>query len=118
HQNKMSVEAPPSYNAQVYSNYQTAPPELTMPQPVFIGTPTIIPDDHPVQCVCPRCQQPIITRIEKQNGLLTWLIFGALRLFGCWLGCCLIPFCVDACKDTAHYCPNCSQLLGVKKQLS
>ncbi|CAF1118592.1 unnamed protein product [Rotaria sordida] len=113
----MSVAPLPPYNAQGYNNYQIAPPGLIIPQPVFIGTPAFIPSEYPVQCVCSRCQQPITTRIEKQNGLLTWLLVGGFLLFGCWFGCCLIPFCVDAGKDTAHYCPSCSQLLGVKKQI-
>ena len=68
-----------------------------MQQPVY-GVPVFIAGDYPVQCTCPHCKQTVVTRIEKQSGLLTWLLIGILLLIGCWLGCCLIPLCVDGCK--------------------
>lgn len=67
-------------------------------QPGFVGSPVFIPSEYPVQCVCPNCRNSIVTRTEKDIGLFTWLLVGGLILIGCWLGCCLIPLCVDACK--------------------
>ncbi|XP_040296555.1 lipopolysaccharide-induced tumor necrosis factor-alpha factor homolog [Bufo bufo] len=81
---------------------------------VFMGTSFT---DTPASCTCPVCRQNIVTRIEYNTGLLVWLIFGILCLLGCWLGCCLIPFCVDSCKDVDHYCPNCNHHLSKYKRL-
>ncbi|UJR17496.1 hypothetical protein I4U23_004391 [Adineta vaga] len=81
------------------------------------GTMTRVSGSIPVQCVCWNCKKQIVTRTEKKNGLVTWLGCGGLILFGCVFGCCLIPFCVDACKDTIHMCPNCNTILGEDKLL-
>ena len=74
---------------------------------------------RPVLCTCTFCGYNGPTRVELINGnllhptlvfahillgTLTWLSAGAICLFGCWLGCCLIPFAIDGCKDVEHYC--------------
>ncbi|KAK6040179.1 hypothetical protein COOONC_22315 [Cooperia oncophora] len=66
--------------------------------------------------MCPHCHQQILTKTEPKSGLLTWLLCGGMALFGCWL-CCCIPFCVDGCRDTEHYCPNCRKLLGTYRRI-
>lgn len=54
--------------------------------------------DVPVQCICPNCHQSIVTTVEHKSGWLVWLICLVLILLGFWLGCCLIPFCIDDLK--------------------
>ncbi|PAA92246.1 hypothetical protein BOX15_Mlig024054g1, partial [Macrostomum lignano] len=68
--------------------------------------------DVPVNTVCQFCNQQIITCIRFQDGLLTYLACVGICLIGCDLGCCLIPFCLDSCKDVVHTCPNCNHKLG------
>ncbi|KAM4024271.1 uncharacterized protein ACNLHF_025196 isoform 2-T2 [Anomaloglossus baeobatrachus] len=93
-------------------------------QPIAVTTP-VVPTviigatfaDTPVRCTCPVCHQSIVTRIEPKSGLMTWLIFGTLIILGCWLGCCLIPFFMDSCKDIDHYCPSCNHLMSKYKRI-
>ncbi|CAF5120070.1 unnamed protein product [Rotaria sp. Silwood1] len=98
-------------------NQQFAPPP-----PSYPGAPIVpIKGRYPVRCICNNCQQNIVTRVEKKNGLMTWASVGGICFFGapfgCFLGCCLIPLCIDDLKDTVHFCPNCSMVLGVDKML-
>ncbi|CAF0959636.1 unnamed protein product [Adineta ricciae] len=98
-------------------NAGTNPPAQGLPvaSHMLITTQSLIYGDHPIQCVCPYCHQTIATRLERRTGLVPWLVCGGILLFGGWLGCCLIPFCMDGLKDTEHYCPNCAVLLGTRR---
>jgi lipopolysaccharide-induced tumor necrosis factor-alpha factor len=40
-----------------------------------------------------------VTTTEYTPGMATYASAGVICLFGLWAGCCLIPFCVDQCKD-------------------
>ncbi|VDP78390.1 unnamed protein product [Echinostoma caproni] len=37
--------------------------------------------------------------------------------FRCFFGCCLIPFCVNTCKDVVHKCPSCGQRIGSYRRI-
>ncbi|CAF0730625.1 unnamed protein product [Adineta steineri] len=112
-----SVSVPPPYTGEKPMNYQQVLPQpVYVTQPVYVGAPLGILASHPMQCTCPHCRLQIVTRTESKIGLLTWLLCCGLLFFGLW-PCAFIPFCVDECKDTVHYCPNCSAVLGVGKKL-
>ncbi|XP_069125512.1 LITAF domain-containing protein-like [Argopecten irradians] len=68
--------------------------------------------ESPVSMSCSFCQAQIVTTTTYTTGTLAWLICGILILLGLWLGCCLIPFCLNGCKDVVHTCPNCRQQVG------
>ena len=61
---------------------------------------------------CPTCRQQIITVVRYEPGGGTWLIALIIFLFGGFLGCCLIPFCVTSMQDAVHTCPSCRALIG------
>ncbi|KAK7507193.1 hypothetical protein BaRGS_00001128 [Batillaria attramentaria] len=60
-----------------------------------------------VHTICPVCQAEIITSTRYETGSLAWIACLIICLCGCDLGCCLIPFFIDDCKDVVHSCPNC-----------
>ncbi|UJR22428.1 hypothetical protein I4U23_025488 [Adineta vaga] len=81
------------------------------------GVPLTAFAKNPVQCSCPNCHSLIITRVEQSSGLLAWLLCLFLVIFGCWLGCCLIPFCISDLQNIQHYCPNCNAFIGEYRPL-
>nr|CAH8872308.1 unnamed protein product [Trichobilharzia regenti] len=65
------------------------------------------------RCEC--CQQVTVTRTTYQIGALTWLMAALIFICGGVLGCFLIPFFVDCCKDVKHVCPFCGTEIGLVK---
>ena len=61
---------------------------------------------------CNQCKQVVTTVVSLDNGTTVFAAAGATCLFGCWLGCCLIPFFIEDLKDAKHFCPNCNNYLG------
>ncbi|CAF1435841.1 unnamed protein product [Rotaria sordida] len=108
----MSSAPPPPYSVQ--DPYQQQLPKMS--QPVYISTPVIIRGEYPTQCTCPQCGNQIVTRTQKKAGALTWIICLVLFFVFLWF-LCWIPFCIDSCQDTQHYCPSCGALLGIHKPL-
>merc|ERR1711931_540158 len=95
------------------------PPAYPQPVPVVqvVQAQPVLSFD-PSMVTCPFCQQNVQTQVNYETGLLTYLAAGGLLLFGCWLGCCLIPCCINDCKDAQHTCPSCHKIIGIKKRIS
>jgi len=72
---------------------------------------------YPVSTTCPHCRANVVTSVSFSDGLLVWLVAGGLCIIGLWLGCCLIPFCINDLKDVTHSCPNCHAVIGHFKRM-
>ncbi|KAA0183480.1 hypothetical protein FBUS_04909 [Fasciolopsis buskii] len=68
--------------------------------------------DSPVYMNCPACHRPVITRVRHLSGLLTHLMCGLFCIFGCFPGCCLLPYFIPALKDVEHVCPVCGVVIA------
>lgn len=71
----------------------------------------------PVTTLCPHCQQPIITRISHDIGLMNTLACLFCFIAGCNLGCCLFPCMLDNLKDVTHTCPYCKAYICTYRRL-
>ncbi|CAG9800593.1 LITAF domain-containing protein [Chironomus tepperi] len=107
-------QAPPSYFQAVNGVNAAAP--LTPQQPILTAqhiVTTIVPlGPHSTHTVCPSCGSEINTKTTTQPGLMAYISGFIIALCGCWLGCCLIPCCIDECMDVHHKCPACGTYLG------
>jgi len=137
-------EVPPPYQAAPAPQYQQAPPPVApqyqppsaapqyqqapppIAQPVTYSTTVTVTEplighahwgEIPQRHHCQFCGKDIVTDVQYEPGTLTWLVAGGLILLGCWLGCCLIPFCVDGAKDVIHVCPHCHNVCGKKSRI-
>ncbi|XP_047388742.1 lITAF domain-containing protein isoform X1 [Sciurus carolinensis] len=77
---------------------------------MYTATPRIS-SSLPMRTLCPYCGNYIVTVTTAVPGLLTWLLCSGLLVFGCFLGCCLVPFFVKSLMDVSHSCPVCKHEL-------
>jgi len=106
------MQQPPPYDSSSYE-----PSQPSQPSQPLLYTSSIVWTEYPQQYVCPYCHYYGFTETSKKIGAATWLTFSGCLLFGCWFGCCLIPFCLDDLKDTIHRCANCHRMVGYKTSI-
>lgn len=92
--------------------------------------------ENPQRVVCPYCGEHIVTSTKPVVGKyvpeapwsgfahddryacrMTWLSSAGLCIFGCFCGCCLIPFFSKTMRDVEHSCPRCSNRLGIFRRM-
>ncbi|XP_045689695.1 lITAF domain-containing protein [Phyllostomus hastatus] len=83
---------------------------LLAPQAMLSGVPRMA-SVMPMQYPCPYCGNYILTVTTPAPGVLTWMLCTGLFVFGCFLGCCLLPFCMESFMDVKHTCPVCRHVL-------
>ncbi|EEB11748.1 lipopolysaccharide-induced transcription factor regulating tumor necrosis factor alpha, putative [Pediculus humanus corporis] len=66
---------------------------------------------HSQPAYCPRCGILVLTTTHAHESVATHVAALALCLFGCW-PCCILPYCMNVCKNTYHYCSVCQLYLG------
>ena len=74
--------------------------------------PRIVFGPNPQVCVCPHCKKEMKTKTSRYPSVMCWVVFFLLIIFGCWLGCCLIPFCIPAFYAATHRCSHCGKVIG------
>ncbi|KAG8227659.1 hypothetical protein J437_LFUL007855 [Ladona fulva] len=99
---------PPSYDAAT-----AASPPATQ-APIYQG-PGAALGPTPVNMVCPSCHANITSKLSPVNSTKTHMIALVMCLCGLW-PCCLIPYCVDTCRNSNHNCPVCNAYLGQYKR--
>ncbi|XP_006822299.1 LITAF domain-containing protein-like [Saccoglossus kowalevskii] len=100
---------------QIQQPYQGSP-GFTSP-PVYVVQAATVYGEFPVAAHCHACNTDVMTVTTFNAGTLTWLSSGIICLVGGWVLCCLIPFCINACKDVVHFCPNCHAVIGKYNRL-
>ncbi|KAA0192487.1 Lipopolysaccharide-induced tumor necrosis factor-alpha factor [Fasciolopsis buskii] len=108
----MDLLNPPSYSSGDEMSTSSSPvPVLTEPEELLdLGS-------MPSLTYCEHCHEKAITEVSYHTGRITWVVCGVVALMGGILGCCLIPFCVNNCKDVVHRCPQCTEIIGVHRRM-
>ncbi|KAH3866887.1 hypothetical protein DPMN_030010 [Dreissena polymorpha] len=103
-------QQPPGNAPQYGAQYGQQATTVVVAQPAY----TVVQNfrESPVRIKCQFCQADIVTSTNYEIGILTVVACIVLACVGCDLGCCLIPFCMGACKNVVHQCPNCNQEVG------
>ncbi|XP_065161900.1 lipopolysaccharide-induced tumor necrosis factor-alpha factor homolog [Atheta coriaria] len=105
---------PPSYSQAMAGSIPLNP--YTPVEPFQNGPrimTTVVPlGPEQTRMICPHCQTDIYTTRKVKPKPAAYLSCALIFMFGCFLGCCLIPFCMNSCRSVSHSCPNCGRHLG------
>ncbi|KAK8376101.1 hypothetical protein O3P69_008671 [Scylla paramamosain] len=78
---------------------------------------TVVPlGSQSTHMICPHCHAEVDTTTKTSPSVVAWLSGFIICILGCWMGCCLIPCCMNDCMDVEHSCPHCNSFLGKYKR--
>ncbi|KAF9371586.1 hypothetical protein CPB97_001865 [Podila verticillata] len=111
------------YAPQPNYNYNAPPPQVNGVSPIPIpSTQNPIGVESlrtkPDVVICQHCNCKVVTATSPENGSCTYLSCVGLAVIGLTFFCCFIPFCVKACKDIVHTCPNCKRDIALYSRLN
>eukprot|EP00931_Biecheleriopsis_adriatica_P096176 TRINITY_DN69828_c0_g1_i1.p1 TRINITY_DN69828_c0_g1~~TRINITY_DN69828_c0_g1_i1.p1 ORF type:complete len:129 (-),score=17.11 TRINITY_DN69828_c0_g1_i1:94-480(-) len=73
--------------------------------------------DFPQRFTCQWCGTSGTSIVQSEVSGGTMALAGVICVIGCDCGCCLIPFCLDSCKEKQHFCPSCGRMVARKRFL-
>ncbi|KAG5676618.1 hypothetical protein PVAND_006438 [Polypedilum vanderplanki] len=103
----LAYQPPPPYSPQQQSQPYHIPQGTT--QVVTVITNAAY-GPEPVVIICPSCHQQNQTKLDYESSTKTHLMAFVICLL-CW-PCFWMPYAIDSCKDTNHYCSSCGAYLG------
>ncbi|XP_023953944.1 LITAF domain-containing protein [Bicyclus anynana] len=106
--------APPSYSQAVGGVGPSSPytPQYHPSSGPTIVTTVVPVGPQPTHMICPSCHSEINTDTQTKPGIIAYISGAVIFMLGGFLGCCLIPCCIDSCMDVHHTCPHCDAYLG------
>ncbi|KAJ5971260.1 LPS-induced tumor necrosis factor alpha factor [Penicillium vulpinum] len=119
------IGPPPQYDEYDKDAITTPAPAVTLPQTTEKGTPVgpqvpvaqrVIPlaklGEDPGRISCPFCFHEVQTRVNKESTSSTTMAAACCCLLG-GIICAFLPFCMEMCHDSHHYCSNCGVQVAI-----
>eukprot|EP00420_Gonyaulax_spinifera_P019460 CAMPEP_0197903052 /NCGR_PEP_ID=MMETSP1439-20131203/55003_1 /TAXON_ID=66791 /ORGANISM="Gonyaulax spinifera, Strain CCMP409" /LENGTH=425 /DNA_ID=CAMNT_0043524139 /DNA_START=51 /DNA_END=1328 /DNA_ORIENTATION=+ len=74
--------------------------------------------DTPEHCSCPHCDHTVVTFIDHEASLVTWLLGFVVWFSLGWMSFWVLPLLWPAFKDVVHHCPRCLNVIARKSRIS
>lgn len=78
----------------------------------------VVFDQTPVRVACSHCGLRVITFIEHESSMLTYVVSLGLLLMLGWAAFCIIPVVFPLLKDVVHHCPRCLNVLASRSRVA
>ncbi|KAI2709895.1 hypothetical protein CBS147326_9581 [Penicillium roqueforti] len=116
---------PPQYDEHQKDAITAPAPAATLPQTNEKAVPTglqvpvahsVIPlaqvGEKPAWICCPFCFHEVQTIVNKESTSATTMAAVCCCIFG-GICCACLPFCMELCHDSHHFCPNCGAKVAI-----